>query len=347
MLHSTTWVGWTAMVMAAAMLTRNPLYLIILLGIVAVAQRQANSSGSRTTTSWQALIRLAVGMALLVIPMNALNSHNGQHVLFRLPTAWPLIGGPITLEAVLWGGCSALSLITLLLLFVTFNMSVGQAQLLRLTPAFVYEAGLVISIALAFVPQMIISAQEIYEAQLIRGQRMRRLRDMLPFVMALLTTGLERSLQLAESMEARGFGNVRPAPHRRDVLLQALTLIGLGGLLGGLFALTYFSAFRAGGWAITAISAALLLSVFWLQGQRVQRTVYRTETWTWRDGAAWVGGLTAMSVMLGQRIIQPDALAYSPYTDLLPPFDPLLGAALLALLVPVMLARFSPRDSGS
>jgi energy-coupling factor transport system permease protein len=116
----------------------------------------------------------------------------------------------------------------LMLLFATFNLAVNQAQILRLTPAFIYEAGLIVSIALTFFPQLMASAKEIREAQLIRGHRIRRIRDMLPFVMALLTTGLERSFQLAESMESRGFGNVRALPKMRDVLYKALVLLGLG-----------------------------------------------------------------------------------------------------------------------
>ena len=79
------------------------------------------------------------------------------------------------------------ALLTLITLFAAFNLRVDQAQILRLTPSFIYEAGLIVSIAVAFVPQMVLSAREIREAQRIRGHRMRRVRDMLPFLMALLT----------------------------------------------------------------------------------------------------------------------------------------------------------------
>ena len=185
MLHPIAWVVWTVSGAVAATMTRNPLYLAILLGIVGIQYTLASRQPLRgTTQGWRALLRLTMTLALLFIPFNALTVHAGTHTLFRLPSAWPLIGGDITLEAVVWGATTSLGLLALMVLFATFNLSVGQAQILNLTPAFIYEAGLVVSIALTFVPQMLVSAREIREAQLIRGHRMRRARDMLPLLMA-------------------------------------------------------------------------------------------------------------------------------------------------------------------
>jgi energy-coupling factor transport system permease protein len=337
-MHPITWVVWTIVAAAVATLTRNPMYLSILLGAVAVNHL---SQGRRDTEaqSWRAFLRIVLGLTLLVVPFNALSIHVGSHVLFRLPANWPLIGGPVTLEAVIAGACNALSLVALLLLFATFNLAVSQAQMLRLTPAFLYEAGLIVSIALTFIPQMMASAREIREAQLIRGHRMRRARDMLPFVIALLTTGLERSFQLAESMEARGFGSVRDLPRGRDLLYKALTLLGLAGFLSGFFALTYFDSARVPGWAGVVLSVALLLGVFWAQGRRVSRTHYRRDRWTWRDGVILGVCLAVVAVLVVTRAQDPTALLYHPYTQLLPPFDPWLGAALLALVAPAIVHR--------
>lgn len=336
MLHPISWVVWTAVAAVSATLTQNPFYLAILLGIGAI-QYAAASSGHPRARGWGSLLRIALTLALLVIPFNALNAHAGDHVLFRLPQEWPLIGGKVTLEAVLWGVSSALGLLALIVLFASFNLVVDQAQILRLTPSFIYEAGLVISIALTFVPQMMISAQEIREAQRIRGHRAKGLRDMLPLVIALLTTGLEHSLQLAESMEARGFGNVRPISPARDALLKSLSVLGLAGILASTFALTYFARVAWIGWSGLAVSALLLIGVFWAQGRRVRRTHYRRERWTWRDGAAIGASALVLGTLIAVRIARPAALRYYAYTALLPSFDPALGAALLLLAVPTLI----------
>jgi energy-coupling factor transport system permease protein len=338
MLHPITWVVWTVVVAAASMMTRNPLYLSILLGTVIINYLSAGQ-GRPEARGWRTLIRVAFGLALLIVPFNALNVHAGSHVLFRLPSHWPLIGGNITLEAVVWGGSTALGLLTLIALFATFNLQIDQAQMLRLTPAFIYEAGLIVSIALTTIPQMMVSAREIREAQLIRGHRMRRLRDFRPYLMALLTTGLERSFQLAESMEARGFGNVRALPSGRDVLYKGLTLLGLAGVLSSTFALTYYNYPLA--WAGVLLSAILLLGVFWAQGKRVQRTHYHRDRWTWRDGAVLAVCLLVAGVMIAARMRDAEALVYYPYTQLLPPFLPWLGIALLAAIVPAFIQQTS------
>ena len=334
MLHPVAWLAWTISGTVAATMTRNPLYLAILSGIVAIHYALA-SRRNPEAQGWLAMLRLALGLVCLIIPLNALSVHAGTHVLFRLPSNWPLVGGNITLEAAVWGATTALGLMAVMMLFATLNLSVGQAQILRLTPAFVYEAGLTVSIALTFVPQMLVSAREIREAQLVRGHRMRRARDMLPLLLALLTTGLERSFQLAESMEARGYGNVRPLPTSRDVLLKGLTMLGLAGMLGALFALTY-----AGGWVAWGgllLSASVLVGVFWAQGQRVTRSRYHRARLSWQDGIAISAALAVLGVLIAVRIGKAAALLYYPYTKLLPPFEPWLGAALLLLAAPAVL----------
>lgn len=334
--HPVSWIVWTVIIAGATTLTRNPMYLGLLLGVVLV-QNAAATQRRGDAQGWQMLVRASLGFALLIIPFNALNVHAGSHVLFHLPDSWPLIGGAITVEAAVWGACSALSLATLIVLFATLNLHVDQAQMLRLAPGFIFEAGLIVSIALTFVPQMMTGAREIREAQLVRGHRIRRARDMLPFVMALLTSGLERSFQLAESMEARGFGNVRDQDRRQDVLYKALTLLGLAGILSGFFVLTYWSSFALPGWSVLLSGAALLLGAFWAQGKRVLRTRYRRDDWTWRDATVLTVGLVAGLALAIVRVRDPAALVYSPYEELLPSFHPWLGVSLLALVAPALL----------
>lgn len=332
MLHPVSWVVWTLSVAAVATLTHNPLYLSILLGVVAlqyvVAARQRPDA-----QGWRQLVRFALGLALLVIPFNALNAHAGKHVIVQLPHQWPLIGGNITWEAVLWGASTALGLLVLILLFAAFSLQVDRGQLLRLTPPFLFEAGLIASIALAFVPQMMAALREIREAQLIRGHRIKGLRDMLPLVMALLTNGLERSLQLAESMESRGFGRARTLSPRYDMALKSLSLVGVAGLLGSAFAWTYYAAWA--GWLGGGISTLLLVAAFWAQSRRVQRTHYVREQWRAADGIAIGAALAVLCVFVAVRVYDGAALQYYAYTSLLPSFQPWLGALLLLLVVPV------------
>ena len=232
------WTAWLAAAALPALSTRNPLYLsltLIAVGITYAALGRRNPSAR----SWSAFIRFGALLWLLTIPFSMLTSHYGTIVLFYLPRSWPIIGGAITLEALLYSLTGGLALVALLLVFAAFNVAVDQARLLRMTPGFMYQAGVVTGIAVAFVPQMVATWQSIREAQQVRGHRFRGIRDLLPLILPLLVTALERAMQLAESMEARGFGGqvLQATPRQRLAhqlaLLDGLLLVGLGLAVNG------------------------------------------------------------------------------------------------------------------
>ena len=340
MFHPIAWLLWLGAAVLPVMLSQNPLYLAIVClaaGIVYAVVRQT----SPLAQSWSSFLKLGLTLIAFTVPLNALSVHTGRLVLFTLPRSWPLVGGPITVEAVVFGASKALSLFTLLLLFAVFNCAVDQARLLRWTPAFLFEAGLITSIALTFVPQTLRSAQEIREAQAIRGHRFHGVRDLLPLFVPLLTSGLERAVQLAESMEARGFGgSLEPLNPRREVLIKIATAMALLGLVSGFFTATYFRDQQMLGWALLALSLTALALVFRIQGQRVRRTRYRHGVWRRRDTAlAAISAGLAVTVFL-VRVCARTALTYYPYPPFSPrpPFNPLLGSVLALLATPAVLA---------
>ena len=204
--HPIAWSAWLAAAALPALLTRNPLYLSLTLlacGVTYLALGQASPfAGGPLARSWGTFVRFGALLWLFTIPFTALTVHYGDLVLFRLPAGWPIVGGPITGEALLYGLASGLSIITLLLAFAAFNVAVDQARLLRLTPGFVYQLGIVAAIAVGFVPQLIAAWETIREAQQVHGHKVRGLRDLLPLIIPLLITALERAVHLAESMEA-------------------------------------------------------------------------------------------------------------------------------------------------
>jgi energy-coupling factor transport system permease protein len=347
MVHTVAWVIWLVAAAVPAFALKNPLYLGLVLGaawIVYAALGRTSPIGS----SWGGFVKIGLFFLVLAVPFNALSIHAGQLVLFHLPANWPIVGGAITLEAILAGAVNGLSLFTILLVFAAFNAVVDHYQLLRATPAFLFQAGVVVSIAITFVPQMVLSGKEIREAQRIRGHRFRGHRDLLPLVIPLLANALERAIQLAETMEARGFGSaVRPASPRRAGLIQWGMLAALLGLLAGLFVVTYFPAGSLWGWTLAALGAAGLLAIFWLQGRGVQRSRYRRDHWTSRDTAISAAGIVVLAAVVVARLTVPETLAYSPFPPypLLPPFNPSVGTSLLLLTLPALLAPSSKQQA--
>jgi energy-coupling factor transport system permease protein len=340
MFHTWSWLAWLVAAAVPAFMLRNPLYLILVLGAAWIVYFVLGR-GSTQGGSWGSFVKLGVLLFAVTIPFNALSIHAGQIVLFRLPPNWPIVGGAITVEGVISGVVSGLNLLAILVVFAAFNVAADHYQLLRATPAFLFQAGVVLSIAITFVPQMVLSAREIREAQRIRGHRFRGIRDLLPLVMPLLASSLERAIQLAETMEARGFGSaVRPLSSRAALITELGTLAALLALLSGLFTTAYYPQAGGWGWLLAGLGVGTLLAVFLLQGRQVQRSHYRHPRWQARDTILVAASVLVVAAIVAARLAEPEALAYNPFppSSLLPPFHPVAASALLLLTLPALLA---------
>jgi len=223
--------------------------------------------------------------------------------------------------------------------FSTFNRVTPARDLVRLTPRAFHEAGVVLSIALTFVPQMRRSLNQIREAQAVRGHRVRGLRDWLPIFVPLLISGLERALGLAEAMVARGYGAVADQAH--SLQTQALLALGLLGLLLGWLATLFLPQWHAAAMGAMIAGAALIAGLLWWAGRSVAHTTYRARRWTGCESLVVLGCAVTLAVLwLPLSFVDQETLVYSPYLRLaLPPFDPSIGLALLGLLVPALVGR--------
>ncbi|MGC8874720.1 MAG: energy-coupling factor transporter transmembrane component T [Chloroflexia bacterium] len=330
------WTVWLVAAALPALTTRNPGYLILLLLVVAVVYGGLPAPGPQEAGRI-AFLRFGCLLWIFTVPLNALTAHYGHTVLFLLPRSLPVVGGPVTLEAVVYGFLSGLGLLAVVWVFATYNRAVDPYRLLRALPPVFFQTGVMLSIALTFVPQAAAALREIREAQRIRGHRWRGLRDLVPLLLPLLTTGLERAAQMAESMEARGFGAAPLRSPRAWRWAQALLLPSLLLLLSGLLWRGFGGA--QGPWAsvLLALGAGGLLLSLFLRARAVGSTRYRRQHWSLAD--TWVAMGSALFA-LGYLVVRfrwPEALSFSPYPQLAwPSFRPALGAAFLALVLPAL-----------
>jgi energy-coupling factor transport system permease protein len=347
MYHTLTWLLWLAMALLPAMLTRNPLYLCILLAAVAVAYASMGRQ-SAMASSWGVFLKAGLILASFSVLFNLLTVHYGDTVIVTLPHLTlhvgpaPLLdlGGKTTLESALYGLTSGLSLVAILLIFATFNVLVDHHRLLRFVPSFLYQTGMIASIAIAFVPQMVASLRDIREAQAIRGHRFRGVRDLLPLFVPLLTTGLERAVQLAESMEARGFGSDQRNHSRvKRSVWRILIAAGLFGLLCAAFWRGYRSQSLWVSVVLALGSTALLVGTIAAMGRGTRRSRYRRELWRRRDTLVSMVALASILIICAFWLLDADTLFFYPYPRVSSPgFNPLVGLALLAIVAPVLTA---------
>jgi len=335
--HSVTWIVWLCASLIAATTTRNPFYLLLLflclLIVFATVEARVKSGATPLLVS---PIKFTLFVTTTSALFNMITTHYGSTILFALPTILPLIGGNITLEAWAYGMTNGLIISCLFAAFTVLNMVLPVRSIVRFIPRAFYPLAIVISIAVTFVPTTLRQFQLIREAQAVRGHRLRGVRDWLPLFLPLLIGGLERALLLAEAMTARGFaGN---APMRYNSLLRGSIVVGLALLLAGWLMRLGWGMHLAGR-SLMVVGAALILGVLWLAGRQTRHTIYRRERWHSRDAGVIMGSVMIILVFL---TIVPGTtrslLFYSPYPLLrVPPFEPIVGAVLMCLLVPAIL----------
>ncbi len=339
MLNARAWLLWLSAALFVAMVATNPLYLVIVLLCVALA-RASHGTASSALPAWR------FGLAVIAFSTlyNVLLTHFGDTVLLTLPRVIPLLGGPVTLEAAAFGASRGLALWAILAVSSVLNDVLSPYELVRLTPRFLRQAGLVISITLAFVPQTVRSFRQVREAQAIRGHQLRGIRDLTALLIPLLADSLEKAVQLAEAMEARGYGNLRsPAPALRagasvsNLKSQALMVGGLSGLLMGWLVEAYW---RTGfGWAVIVAGAvAFMFGLRTVAAHAPRTTSYKRLVWSERDTLLAVLSAVPLAVVAIIAILDPLALTFYPYPRVtLPSFDVRLGICLALLAAPAFM----------
>lgn len=329
--NARAWLIWIGAAALATMLARNPLYS---LAILAAALLMMSVFGRPDRENALPLGRLALIILLVSAVYNALFVHAGESVLLVLPD-WPLIGGPVTMEAVAEGLANGLILLTLLVVFAALGAIVPMSDVTRLMPAAFRDLGLVLLIAVNYVPETRRHLRRIQDAQAIRGHELRGLRDWRPLVVPLLVGGLERAMRLSETMVARGFGSVGDEASRP--VEQLLLIAGLVAAVAGWFVVVW----RDGsGWLLLLAGLAIMTGVVVARGRRARRTRYRAQPWRVVDVLVVASAVVALAmVALPWPFVNRATLAWTPYPRLaLPPLDWPVVLALAGLAAPALLA---------
>lgn len=202
---------------------------------------QVQLKGIAATLKNQVLLMLPV---LLVVAMiNPAFNHYGVTVLYQLKT------GPVTLEAIAYGGILAFILWTSLVWFANFNRIMTAEHFVYLFGRLTPSLSLMLSMVLRFVPGFVRKLRVIREGQQCLGKDASQLRGLKACRAAadelsiLVTWALENGIDTADSMRARGYGTGRRSAYRifhftvRDravaVILICLYGISLWGFCGG------------------------------------------------------------------------------------------------------------------
>jgi len=161
---------------------------------------------------WRELRRaLMFGLALglLVALVNALVTRDGLTVIVRLGSL-PVLGHTdITLEATAYGGILGLRALALVLCGALYTTAVDPDEVLKLFRRVSFHSALTATLATRMVPILARDSKRLADAQRCRaGQPPSRVQ-----LMRAATSGvLDRALDVAASLEVRGYGGARRPP---------------------------------------------------------------------------------------------------------------------------------------
>lgn len=215
-LHPIIWWVWAGAIAIALAQTNRFLFSCAVLALAAlVVQKKSedvtNAPWVRSFNwalklgLWIVMIRVAVGV-LIGVP--SVGSPLMTLPTIPLPTwmAGVRIGGVVTQERVIATAREGIMLAAIVGILAAASSLTNPHRLLRALPVVIYEFGVAVVIATTVVPQLVASIHRIREAQRLRGQNLKSIKSWKKVALPVLEESLSRSLDLAASMDARGYG---------------------------------------------------------------------------------------------------------------------------------------------
>jgi energy-coupling factor transport system permease protein len=230
---------WAAAIALAAILLDHPLALLTLL--VAVLCAGAGAGVGRLLAR---SMRAATIVWLPIVLVNVLVSRQGLTVFARLGDLGPFGQGDLTVEALVFGAVIALKVMLLILTTTLASLAIDPDEALRILRRLSFRSALTASLATRMIPVLAADAQRLAEAQRTRPLGPPRgSRGRLALLRAVVAGSLDRAMDVAATLEVRGFATARRAPRlsrpwsRHDIafLASAVAILALAlvGRLGG------------------------------------------------------------------------------------------------------------------
>jgi energy-coupling factor transport system permease protein len=145
-------------------------------------------------------------LASLIAIINPFISHRGQTILFYF------LDNPVTLEAIVYGIAMMMSLLTILIAFVSYNMVITPDKFMLLFSSILPKTAFLCMMAMRFVPLLKRRSKDITIVQKTRGIDVtagsfkQKIKNGMQILNILVTWSLEEAIVTSRSMRARGYG---------------------------------------------------------------------------------------------------------------------------------------------
>lgn len=216
----------------------HPIFLITALILLIIV----NVSHDRGAALKKWTIPLTL-MGLMIIVLNPFLVSRGTHILFYFR------GKQVTVEAVIYGTVMSLSLVTIIMMFVSFNLILNGNKFLYIFSKILPRTAFLILLSIRYIPLLKRRYDEIAAVQHVRGMTvsggtlLNRAKNGMSMIKILLTWSLEEAIQTADAMKARGYGLGKKSSYipyhmgRQDwgwlvTMLLSFIICIAGGMLG-------------------------------------------------------------------------------------------------------------------
>ena len=196
--------AWCVVLAMVALSFDHPLVLAVLLAAV-VAAGFAARVGRRVLLA----LLFALPFALVIGIVNPLVVREGLTVIARLGTV-PVLGVvDVTAEATAYGGVLALRAMVIISCFALHSAAVDPDELLRAFRRISFRSALTAALATRLVPVLARDARRLHDAQrCLAGEAAPRW----AIVRAVASGALDRAVDVAATLEVRGYGAARRLP---------------------------------------------------------------------------------------------------------------------------------------
>jgi energy-coupling factor transport system permease protein len=165
----------------------------------------------------------------------------------------------VALQAALSQG---LKLVAIIASIALANSMANPRKLLKLTPAAFYDFAAALSVAFNLIPQLAQSIERVSKAQRLRNQKRRNFGSI---IVPVLEAALNSSMNLAASMDSRGFGRKPETTRTITVLLRCLNAFALLAIAAASYLLLGAGDSRLAAWlliafAVVAVAVNLIVS---------------------------------------------------------------------------------------
>jgi energy-coupling factor transport system permease protein len=197
---------------AIAFLYSTPLVLVAV-GVAAGLAGVLAGAGSAV----RAAIKLGLLIALPIVVVNALVVDRGATVLLRLGE-WPLFGRvDVTAEAIADGAVFGLRAVVVMIAFAVYSACVDPDRVLRALRPIAGRSALTAALISRLVPVAAADASRLRDAGHLRGPGAARL-GRAALIRRLMAGSLDRAVDVAATLELRGYSLAAPSRARRGVL---------------------------------------------------------------------------------------------------------------------------------